>query len=183
MTYFQRATSLVSLLFATALAAQTIPIGAKSACMEGPMAEFGQYIGDWDIKDSRLSQDGTEWTDGAGARWHFVCVGEGTAVQDFWIPNDGPVGTNLRTYSSASQSWDIAWTIKGMPGPGFAHITAKRQDDGRIVMTHVYPVPDPLRRITFFPADTDGWDWTMELSSDGGENWREVYKIKASRGH
>ena len=181
MTYFRSSAVLVGVLFATALGAQTIPVGSKSACMEGPMAEFGQYIGDWDIADTQLSQDGSEWTDGAGARWNFACIGEGTAVQDFWMPNDGPVGTNLRTYSKASASWDIAWTIKGMPGPGFAHITAKSQEDGRIVMTYVSPVPSPLRRITFFPAAADSWDWTLELSTDEGENWRVVYKIKASR--
>ena len=133
MTYFQSAAILMAMLFAGAAGAQSIPLGAKSACMEGPMAEFGQYIGDWDITDTQLSQDGSEWTDGAGAKWNFVCIGEGTAVQDFWIPNDGPVGTNLRTYNMQSESWDIAWAIKGMPGPGFAHITAKATDDGRIV--------------------------------------------------
>lgn len=114
----------MTILFATASTAQTIQIEAKSACMAGPMAEFGQYIGDWVIKASQLSQEGTEWTDGAGARWNFVCVGEGTAVQDVSIPNDGPVGSNLRTHSRAAESRDIAWTIKGMPGTGFTHITA-----------------------------------------------------------
>ena len=175
--------ALAALLALAAMAAsgQTIPVGDKSACMEGPLAEFGQYIGDWDISDMQLSQDGKEWTDGAGAKWNFVCLGEGTAVQDFWIPNDGPVGTNLRTYNNDSQSWDIAWTIKGMPAPGFSQISAKKQDDGRIVMHYVNPIPDPLRRITFFPATADSWDWTLELSTDGGENWFEAYKIQASR--
>ena len=60
---------------------------------------------------------------------------------------------------------------------------AKATDDGRIVMTYVSPVPDPLRRITFFPADADGWDWTLEMSTDGGENWQVVYKIRASLGN
>jgi hypothetical protein len=183
MTFFRHSVVLAGMLFAGVSSAQTIPVGTKSACMEGPMTQFGQYAGDWDIADSQRSQDGSEWANGAGARWNFVCIGDATAVQDFWIPNDGPVGTNLRTYSEASASWDIAWTIKGLPGAGFAHITAKAQEDGRIVMAYVSPVPDPLRRITFYPADADGWNWTLEMSSDGGENWRAVYKIKASRSH
>ncbi len=181
MTVFRFAAISLAMFIATNSSAQSVPLGDKSACMEGPLAEFGQYVGDWEIADSQLSKDGSEWQDGAGARWNFVCLGEGTAVQDFWIPNDGPVGTNLRTYNTESASWDIAWTIKGMPGPGFAHITAKAQQDGRIVMSYLSPVPDPLRRITFFPANADGWDWTLEISSDGGENWSEVYRIKASR--
>jgi len=33
-------------------AAETIPLHDKATCMEGPMAEFGRYIGNWDIADS-----------------------------------------------------------------------------------------------------------------------------------
>ena len=49
-------------LLATAAVAQndSIPVGPKGACMEGPLAGFGQYIGDWDIEDSQLNQDGSE---------------------------------------------------------------------------------------------------------------------------
>jgi hypothetical protein len=81
-----------------------VPLGNSAACMQGPLAEFGQYIGNWNTHDSQLSKDGTEWTEGAGARWNFVCIGDGTAIQDFWMPNDGPVGTNLRTYNSETES-------------------------------------------------------------------------------
>jgi hypothetical protein len=149
MNLSQTTLVLGALLLTAPAAAQnkSIPVGEKSACMAGPLAEFGQYIGDWDIEDSRLSQDGTEWTDGAGAKWNFVCLGDGAAIQDFWMPNDGPVGTNLRTWNPNNALWDIAWTIKGMPG--FAHIQAKMSADGNIVMHYKSPVPEPLRRITF----------------------------------
>ena len=174
-------TTLITLFFSLVsfAADESIPIGAKSACMEGPLAQFGQYIGDWDIEDSQLSRDGSGWAPGAGAKWNFVCIGDGTAIQDFWMPNDGPVGTNLRTWNPESESWDIAWTIKGLAG--FTHIQAEMADSGNIVMRFVSPIPDPLRRITFFPADTDGWNWTLEQSADNGDNWTEVYRIKASR--
>ncbi|MGI9262318.1 MAG: hypothetical protein ACR2QR_09805 [Woeseiaceae bacterium] len=157
----------------------SIPTGNQDACMEGPLAEFGQYIGDWDIEDSQLSPDGSGWKPGAGARWNFVCLGDGTAIQDFWLPNGGPVGTNLRTYNAETASWEIAWAVKGLPG--FAHIQAKMDENGNVVMRYKSPIPDPLRKITFFPADANGWNWTLELSSDGGKKWTEVYRIKASR--
>lgn len=156
----------------------SIPLGDKSACMEGPMAQFGRYVGNWDIADSQLSQDGSEWTDGAGAKWNFVCIGNGTAVQDFWIPPGGAVGTNLRTWNPQTESWDIAWAINGQPG--FSHITAKQDAAGNIVMHYKAPVPDPLRQITFYPPDENGWNWTLEFSTDGGESWFEVYRIKAT---
>lgn len=168
---------LVTLAFGTA-AAGGFPEGNPDSCMEGPLAQFGQYIGNWDIEDASLKQDGSGWEPGQGARWNFVCVGNGTAVQDFWLPKGGEVGTNLRTYNAETESWDIAWTMK--PMPGFAHINAKQDDAGNIVMKYVAPVPSPLRRITFFPATKDGWKWKLEFSTDGGENWREVYRIKAT---
>ena len=162
-----------------AIAAEPVPIDEGEACMQGPLEQFGRYLGNWDIEDSRLSQDGTQWTPGAGAKWNFVCIGNGTAIQDFWMPSDGGVGTNLRTYNSDTESWDIAWTITGMPG--FAHIQAEENDAGHIVMHYKSPLPDPLRRITFFPPDAEGWRWKLEVSADGGASWTEVYRISASR--
>lgn len=159
--------------------ATNIPMGETAGCMEGPMAQFGRYIGDWDIADSTLAKDGSGWSDGAGARWDFVCIGDGAAIQDFWIPNGGPVGTNLRTYNPETESWDIAWAVKVQPG--FAHITATQNDAGNIVMRYKSPVQDPPRRITFYPPDENGWNWTLEFSFDKGESWTEVYRIRATR--
>ena len=170
--------ALLTTLFSHATASG-IPVGNPEACLEGPLAQFGRYVGNWTIADSTLQQDGSGWAAGAGANWNFICLGEGTAIQDFWIPNDGPVGTNLRTWTPVTGSWDIAWAIKGQPG--FSHITAKIDKAGNMVMHYVSPIPDPLRRITFFPPNESGWNWTLELSSDEGENWTEVYRIHATR--
>lgn len=126
-----------------------IPVHDKNACMEGPMAQFGRYIGNWNIEDSQLGQDGQTRTKGDGARWNFLCLGNGTAIN--------------------SQ-------------PGFAHIQAQQDDSGNIVMHYKSPLPDPLRRITFFPPDEHGWNWKLEFSSGGGETWFEVYRIRATPG-
>ena len=174
------AISTVALLLFSAMAAATdaLPITAQSDCMEGPVAQFGRYIGQWRIEDEQLQQDGSTWAPGTAERWDFYCVGNGEAVQDFWLPKGGNVGTNLRTWNPTSEQWEIAWTAT--LSPGIAVITAKQQPDGRIVMHYKDPVPDPLRRITFYPPDAEGWRWTLEFSNDGGENWFEVYRIKAS---
>jgi len=160
-------------------AGDSIPVSEQDACMEGPMAQFGRYIGDWDIEDSQLDKDGSTWAPANADKWNFVCIGNGTAVQDFWLPKGGNVGTNLRTWNAATDSWDIAWAIPGLPG--FAHITAKQDDEGNIVMHYKSPIPDPLRRITFFVPDDDGWNWVQEWSTDGGETWFPVYRIRATR--
>lgn len=168
---------LVGALCSTAFA-QSVPVNDGTPCMEGPLEQFGRYLGDWDIEDSRLGDDGSEWLPGAGAKWNFVCIGNGTAVQDFWMPSGGGVGTNLRTYNAETESWDIAWTFTGMAG--FAHIQAAENESGHIVMHYKSPLPDPLRRITFFPPDQTGWSWKLEVSSDEGNSWTEVYRIAAT---
>lgn len=176
---------IIRVVFVTALLSTTaqadttaLPFKDNPGCNEGPLAQFGQYLGDWKIEDSRLSQETGEWEPGQGARWVFSCLGDGTAIQDFWLPPGGPVGTNLRTYNTETESWDIAWAIKGVPG--FAHIGAKQNDAGEIVMEYKSPVPSPPRRITFYPVNDEGWNWKLEFSFDGGDSWTEVYRIKAT---
>lgn len=172
-----RLTAILLVLFATHATA-AVPITDKEACMDGPVAQFGRYIGEWQITDEQLQQDGSTWAPGNAERWDFYCVGNGVAVQDFWRPKGGNIGTNLRTFNPASEEWEIAWSATG--SPGISLITAKLQDDGRIVMHYKSPVPTPLRRITFFPPDANGWRWTLELSNDEGESWFEVYRIQAT---
>lgn len=165
-------------LIAACTEESNLPFGARDGCNEGPMAQFGRYIGDWKIADETRSRETGEWQAGKGARWIFECLGDGTAIQDFWLPNEGNVGTNLRTYNSETGAWDIAWAIKGIPG--FAHISATQNDAGEVVMKYKSPLPDPLRRITFFPPTGDGWQWKLEFSTDNEASWVEVYRIRAT---
>lgn len=163
----------IGLLFAQSSAAL-----ADNPCMEGPMDQFGRYVGDWKIEDQALAQDGSGWGPGKGARWIFKCVGDGTAVQDFWKPNGGGWGTNLRTYNPDTEAWEIVWAAQKLNG--LMHISAKQDEDGNIVMDILKPVQPQPRRITFMVPDAAGWDWVMEWSFDEGETWTPVYKIRAT---
>jgi len=180
MTVRRCLTFVVCVSFSTLLyaAEDGLPFTDSDGCMQGPLAQFGRYLGDWKIEDSTLSQDGSEWTAGTGARWIFSCLGNGTAIQDFWLPPDGKVGTNLRTYHPETGAWEVAWAITS--APGFSHIRAKQDENGNIVMHYVAPIPSPLRRITFFPPDDEGWTWVLEFSRDNGDSWFEVYRIRAT---
>ncbi len=150
----------------------------RAACMEGPMAQFGRYVGDWRIEDERLARDGSGWGPGKGARWIFQCVGGGAAVQDYWFPNAGGFGTNLRSYNPDTGSWEIVWTATGLNG--MTQISAKANDAGDVVMDILKPEQNPPRRIIFYEPDEKGWNWAQEWSTDGGETWFEVYRIKAT---
>ena len=150
----------------------------KDACMEGPISQFGRYIGDWKIEDEQLAKDGSGWGPGKGARWIFACVGDGVGVQDYWLPNGGGFGTNLRTYNADTQTWEIVWAATQQKG--LMHIRAAQDESGDIRMEILSPEQKPPRRITFFPPHANGWDWVMEMSMDEGKTWTAVYRIKAT---
>lgn len=174
-------TALLAVLLATAALANEPDASTtdNAACMAGPMAQFGRYVGDWKIEDESLARDGSGWGPGNGARWIFKCIGDGTAVQDYWMPNNGGFGTNLRTYNPDTGSWEIVWAATAQNG--LMQITATQNDAGNIVMTILSPEQDPPRRIIFYAPSDDSWKWAQEWSLDGGETWFEVYRIKATR--
>lgn len=171
-----------NLLSIAALAGMVLASAARAEsvgpCMEGAVSQFGRYVGEWKITDERLAQDGSEWLPGQGARWTFECVGDGTAVQDFWRPTGGGFGTNLRSYNADTGRWEIVWAAASQQG--LMHISAEQHADGRIVMDVLSPEQDPPRRIIFFPPDDAGWDWVMEWSFDEGQSWMPVYRIRAT---
>ena len=162
----------------TASGEQAVAADDENACMEGAMEQFGRYVGDWKIDDLGLSPDGKAWGPGQGARWIFECIGDGLAVQDFWYPNTGGFGTNLRIYNPDTEEWEIVWTANSLNG--LTHISAVQDDDGNIKMDILKPEPNPPRRITFMTPDENGWDWVMEISRDEGASWTAVYKIRAT---
>jgi hypothetical protein len=150
----------------------------SNKCMDGPMAQFGRYVGDWKIDDESFSRDTGEWQSGVGHRWVFQCIGDGTAVQDFWYPDDGGFGTNLRTYNKETESWEIVWAATSTNG--LMHISAEQIADGSIVRNILSPSQEPPRRIIFYPPDKNGWNWTQQWSFDTGETWIDVYRIRAT---
>jgi hypothetical protein len=159
---------------------ESVLMAKNDGCHTGPMEQFGRYIGDWDIQDWQLSrEDGKTWTEQKGARWNFTCVGDGIAVQDFWMPNTGGKGTNLRIYNAETESWDIVWTATGAPGT--MQINAKKDEDGKIVMNILSPKQNPPRRIIFYPPTDEGWDWASQMQFGEPAQWVSVYKIKATR--
>lgn len=142
------------------------------------MAQFGRYIGDWRITDETLARDGSAWGPGTGERWIFECIGNGVAVQDYWLPQGGTFGTNLRTYNPDSGKWEIVWAANGLNG--LMQITAELNDENNVVMHILSPTFPQQRRIIFFEPDDEGWSWVQQWSFDDGATWIDVYRIRAT---
>jgi len=77
----------MSILANVAHATNIADIGMEKSegCLNGPTEQFGRYLGNWNIQDWQLSrEDGKSWVEQKDARWHFTCVGNSVAIQDFW---------------------------------------------------------------------------------------------------
>jgi hypothetical protein len=109
MTVWRCLTFVVCLNFSTLLYAgeDGLPFTGSDGCMQGPLAQFGKYLGDWKIEDSRLSRDGSGWSAGPGARWIFSCLGD-----------DGGWNWTLEFSQDEGDSWIEVYRIRAMPFSG-----------------------------------------------------------------
>lgn len=149
------------------------------SCGDEGVEQFGRYIGAWDIQDWNFSADSGEWTSGAGATWTFVCLANGVAIQDFWETEAGGFGTNIRTYNTDTEEWEIAWAANNQQG--LMIIEAAQQENGNIIMDIVSPTPKQPTRIIFHSPDEEGWNWEMLIRPSGDQHWSAIYKIRATR--
>ena len=116
------------------------------------------------------------------------------AIRDLWYQSAdklpeylGDLGRDyllsaVRIYSPASRRWEIAWIANGLgqtPGQDFGTFHA-RMEDGRLVMTSAAAEGNP-QRIVFSDFSADSFRWTSEFSSDGGETWNEIMRVRATR--
>lgn len=150
--------------------------------------QFGQLVGSWRCEGENLQQDGT-WKKTPGvSTWDWYYLLDGYAVQDVWRPDTeanpkAVQGTNLRTYDSETDTWNVVWTTQNSPAiepfrasfrDGEIHMFAERAAN-QLFRNH-------LMHITFHNISDDHFDWRYESSSPtDGQNWREVARLSCDR--
>jgi hypothetical protein len=145
---------------------------------------FSQLIGDWQITDQSLDQQG-QWQPGPGASWVFYPVLNGHAIQDDWIspPTDQPApdsgrqyGTNIRIYNPREQRWEMAWmSVKGQQVDTFY----ATEDERHIIMTGQFN--GRSSRITLYEITAVSFQWKLEFHDEADDSWLEVYRIQGQR--
>lgn len=156
---------------------------------------FGRLAGIWRTEQELRRQDGS-WVASAPGYWVWKYAPGGFAVQDLWYQsaNALPVYlehlghdyllTALRIYDAGAGAWRVAWAANGGgkgPGDDFGTFEAD-EADGRIVMRSEVLSGDSMsQRIFFHSFEEDSFQWTSELSSDGGETWDAVMRVTARR--
>ena len=143
------------------------------------LAQFGRLVGTWECTSEQRQQDGSFAAGPNTASWTWFYTLGGKAVQDIWEPAQGAVGTNLRIYDAASDSWEIQWAT-GAVGH-FERITAKADGDKVVMHGEVdatAALPAHRRRITFFDISADAFEWKYEATKPGGDSgWTEYSRL------
>lgn len=143
------------------------PMGAPEQ-----MKEVDFLIGKWDVTSSWRMSDTTEWMDSKAVA-SYSKVLDGCALHMFYesefmgTPFNGSM---IQTYNRSTGKWQSAW-VDNMSAQ-MSYYEGTREGD-RMVMDGI----DHLMgmefhsRITISNTTDTSFDWTMEHSMDGGENW------------
>lgn len=151
---------------------------------------FDFWIGDWNIQQKILSQDGT-WLD-LQAKTSVATDLDGCAilehwegsVQFFWEGMQAPEsikGLSVRSYDERSGRWYIHWMDSRMPSFGAPYIG--RFDDDKGVFFREWETPQGKRigRITFSDITPTSVHWDLAVSSDNGESWTVLWIMEMQR--
>jgi hypothetical protein len=153
------------------------------------LTHWQKMLGNWRTSEESLKADGSGWKSAGNADWHFYSAMNGWAVRDEYFspplsesveqPNKRQIGTNLRVFDRDKQQWLMAWITK--EGNTVDTYSAESDND-LIVMLSKHKTPQgKYARITFFDMQQDSFEWKLEWSDDGKNNWLEVYRIHGKR--
>ena len=153
--------------------------------------DFARLVGVWDVEQELRKRDGT-WAGTWPGVWVWKHAIDGFAVQDlFYQPKDALppymvsfgrdyLLTAMRIYDVRSKRWNVANGAGLTPGLDFGTFEAS-SDDGRLVMTSPGSSEMGKQRVVFSEITESSFLWESEFSSDGGDTWQTVMRVKATR--
>jgi len=149
----------------------------------GRMRRFGQLVGSWAVKGSRLDEESGEWTH-RDFVWIVEFILDGRAVQDVEIvANEAnpsgfeTVATAVRVYDPLAGAWRVSYFAPTMGE--YCHLVATpyrnglRQDGTR---TDGRPI-----RWNFTSITAETYNWEGWVSADEGATWLLVEHNEATR--
>jgi hypothetical protein len=141
----------------------------------GPMALYGQFIGDWTMDGTVYLPDGATHT-GTG-EIHFGWVLQGRAIQDVWIFPGAFFGTTLRVYDPALDAWHILWS-----DPVKQYFTRQigRPRGNDIEQNGTNEQGEPIRW-SFTEITRDSFRWTGERAAAGSTAYARQAEFFARR--
>lgn len=160
---------------------------AQEACQErgGHYHEFDFWIGEWDLTNLRLQEDGS-WSEVGTATNRVFPVAGGCGIVELW---DGYLGGShirgfsVRTYSSETGKWHLVLNWPRQNRAGFSMLEGVfTQGRGEFFSESTAADGSPgLTRYTFADIGHDTFRWNDGTSLDGGQTWRTSWIMEFNR--
>lgn len=133
---------------------------------------FNFWVGNWELewvgKDNQIMR-GTN---------NVVKILGGTVIQEnFEDLNSGFKGTSITVYNKKKNEWHQAWADNQ---GGYYNFIGEVDGDKRIFKTIPKEINDKtiIQRMIFYNITSTSITWDWESSSDNGETWNLLWKIK-----
>jgi len=158
------------------------PLGEAPAQMK----DFSFLAGSWTATSKRFLPDGAQTAEYEG-KWDAKFLDDGRVLFDAvaWFSPTGEkvlYDATLRTFGVETGEWEMVYlssltsrhseTFRGKFSDGEGHFDA---------VISLSPGNSVTAKIRFFDIAEDSFEWAMELSADGGENWFVGETITAKR--
>jgi hypothetical protein len=176
-------------LLATVAGGQT-SVRQVDACPGAHAHAFDFWIGDWDIRQRILRQDGT-WLE-LPARTSVSPTLEGCALIEHWqgrvmffwegMREPQPMtGLSVRAYDPRTAKWYIHWMDTRAPRFGDPYVGDFEDGQGEFFREWQTPEGERMGRITFSDIATNTVNWALAISSDGGRSWQTIWTMEMQR--
>lgn len=175
-----------------ALSSTTSSSSAQSLarCGEAPARAFDFWVGDWNIRQRILREDGTYLEFPAKTSVSLALDGcalieywEGE-VQFFWEGMEKPEmmkAISVRAYDPRTKKWHIHWMDTRSRHFDTPYVGDFADSGG--VFYREWQTPEGARvgRITFSSISRDSVSWSLAVSSDGRQSWTPIWMMEMRR--
>ena len=159
-------------------------------CSSSASHAFDFWIGDWDIRQQILRQDGS-WLP-LEAATSVTRALDGCALVESWrgqvmffwegmTAPEATSGLSVRAYNPKTSKWYIHWM--DTRSPRFGEPYSGTFVDGRGEFFRTVDTPDGKRMdwITFSDVSAGSVSWELAVSHDEGRTWRTIWKMRMTR--
>lgn len=151
---------------------------------------FDFWIGDWDIQEEILQQNGA-WLPLRAATTVSPTLDSLALIEHwegdvrfFWEGMQSPEhmkGLSVRSYDSHAGTWSIYWMDTRNPSFGQPYIGRFEKEKGEFFKEWDSPEGKRTGRITFISVAPDSVHWDLAVSKDDRTTWTTLWIMEMSR--
>ena len=158
---------------------------APRACEDPSHREFDFWIGEWDLTNLQLQEDGS-WAPSGTATNRVFPVAGGCGIVELW---DGYLGEShirgfsVRTFDDVTRSWHLLLNWPQQNRAGFSTLEGVFTHGRGDFISH-FTAPDGtagITRYSFADIGDQSLRWNDGTSMDGGQTWRTGWIMEFNR--